>query len=110
MTNIRMVCFADSAPPDVFCYAGKDIDIDIASLAHRQPASLIVSLADKTHNIGVILADLASTGPSVWRRFTGEKDGTLWYYAALAESFKTHLPGHSTDRFLAMVIEMHARA
>ena len=82
----------------------------IASLAHKPPASLLVSLADKTHNIGAILADLASTGPNVWDRFTGEKGGTLWYYAALAESFQTHLPGHSADRFAAMVIEMHARA
>ena len=82
----------------------------IASLAHKPKTSLLVSLADKTHNIGTILADLASSGSSVWDRFTGKKDGTLWYYAALAESFQTNLPGHSSERFAAMVVELHARA
>lgn len=82
----------------------------IASLANKPETSLLVSLADKTHNIGTILADLASSGNSVWDRFTGKKDGTLWYYAALAESFQTKLPGHSSERFAAMVVELHVRA
>ena len=82
----------------------------IASLPHKPKDSLLVSLADKAHNVSSILADLASVGGSVWDRFTGERDGTLWYYAALAESFQTHYPGHFADRFAGLVIEMHNQA
>lgn len=82
----------------------------IASLACKPAESLMVSLADKTHNASAILADLSRHGPAVWERFTGGKDGTLWYYAALVVSFDAQLPGHATRRFAAMVAEMHVRA
>jgi (p)ppGpp synthase/HD superfamily hydrolase len=81
----------------------------IASLAHKPPQSLLVALADKTHNAGAILADLTTHGMVVWDRFTGGKDGTLWYYAALAESFCRYLPGAGADRFALIVSEMHVR-
>jgi (p)ppGpp synthase/HD superfamily hydrolase len=47
----------------------------------------LVSLADKVHNARSILTDLQTHGVSVFERFTGGKDGTLWYYRSLAESF-----------------------
>jgi (p)ppGpp synthase/HD superfamily hydrolase len=82
----------------------------IAGMAKKPRDALLVSLADKTHNISAILADLMSDGPSVWDRFTGQKDGTLWYYAALAKEFQMHFPGPSADRFAAIVAEVHQRA
>jgi (p)ppGpp synthase/HD superfamily hydrolase len=82
----------------------------IAAMAHKPRQALLVSLADKTHNISAILTDLLQEGPSVWERFTGKKDGTLWYYRALAQSFQTHLPGPSADRFAGIVAEVHLRA
>lgn len=82
----------------------------IASLAHKPADSLLVSLADKTHNISAILADMAIVGSSVWDRFSGGKEGTLWYYAALSERFEAHLPGHAARRFATLVTDLHARA
>jgi len=82
----------------------------IASLAKKPAASLLVSLADKTHNAGAILADLAEHGERVWDRFTGGKEGSLWYYDALARQFRDHLPGPGAERFAALVAEMHLRA
>lgn len=82
----------------------------IASLAHKPATSLLVSLADKTHNAGAILADLAEHGESVWDRFTGGREGSLWYYEALAEAFRVQLPGAAAERFAALVEEMHQRA
>ena len=61
-----------------------------AYIAHvaRAPASVrLVSAADKLHNARSILADLRSLGDDLWDRFTGGKDGTLWYYRALVEAF-----------------------
>jgi (p)ppGpp synthase/HD superfamily hydrolase len=59
-------------------------------LAHLQAASAgikLVSACDKLYNARTILADLRREGTAVWRRFSGGKDGTLWYYCALAGVF-----------------------
>jgi (p)ppGpp synthase/HD superfamily hydrolase len=47
-----------------------------------------VSLADKVHNASTILRDLRHSGESVWDRFNGGKQGTLWYYRSLLEIFQ----------------------
>jgi (p)ppGpp synthase/HD superfamily hydrolase len=82
----------------------------IASLAHKSPRSLAVSLADKTHNASAINADLRSSGEAVWQRFTGGKGGTLWYYRALATAFREHAPGIAAERFAREVDEMEELA
>jgi (p)ppGpp synthase/HD superfamily hydrolase len=60
----------------------------IAHLGEASPSVLLVSLADKIHNAGSILRDLRNEGEGVWSRFNGGKDGTLWYYRALTDTFK----------------------
>lgn len=58
-------------------------------LAHLAvaPAELkLISAADKLHNARSIRADHAVVGPAVWERFTAGRDGTLWYYAAVADA------------------------
>ena len=47
----------------------------------------LVSAADKLHNARSILADLRAVGEELWGRFTGGKDGTLWYYRALVDAY-----------------------
>ncbi len=47
-----------------------------------------VSSADKLHNARAILADYRRLGEPLWRRFSGGRDGTLWYYRALVQAFK----------------------
>lgn len=49
---------------------------------------VLVSLADKLHNARSILRDLRLSGPEVWKRFRGGKEGTLWYYRSLIEIFQ----------------------
>jgi len=85
----------------------------IASLARKPARSLAVSLADKTHNASAINADLRAVGEAVWSRFTGGREGTLWYYRALAEAFRAHAPGIAAERFareVAEIEELAARA
>ena len=56
---------------------------------------LLVSAADKLHNSRSIVDDLRQFGPATWDRFTGGRDGSLWYYRALVDAFRanpTHLP------------------
>ncbi len=61
-----------------------------AYLAHLRTASREVrrvSMADKLHNARSILDDLRRDGESVWNKFNGGKQGTLWYYRELADFF-----------------------
>ncbi|WP_293133926.1 HD domain-containing protein [Microcoleus sp. bin38.metabat.b11b12b14.051] len=48
----------------------------------------LVSAADKLYNVRSILKDSRQVGDSVWERFKGGKDGSLWYYRSLVEAFR----------------------
>lgn len=82
----------------------------IASLAHKPAASLAVSLADKTHNASAILADLATHGDAVWNRFTGGREGSLWYYRSLVTAFRRRIGGAGTERLAVMIDKMESIA
>lgn len=70
----------------------------LATLPGKPTQSLLVSLADKTHNAEAILFDYRVLGDQLWQRFTGGAAGTRWYYNALAEVFLQALPGRLSDR------------
>lgn len=60
-------------------------------IKHLDDASasiLLVSCADKLHNARSILADYRQIGDELWKRFTGTKEQTLWYYRSLVEAFR----------------------
>ena len=57
----------------------------IARMRHASPEVRLVSMADKLHNARSILADYYRQGDVIWSRFTGGKEGTLWYYRSLIE-------------------------
>ncbi len=62
-----------------------------AYIAHLRtaPASVrLVSAADKLHNARTVLADYRLLGDALWQRFTGGKDGTLWYYRAVTNALR----------------------
>src|SRR5579864_6758286 len=56
----------------------------------------LVSAADKLNNVRSILADYRDVGESVWLRFNGGRDGTLWYYRVLLEEFLRRSPNRIT--------------
>ena len=60
--------------------------------------SLLVSLADKTHNAEAILHDHRVLGDMLWSRFTGGAVGTRWYYRSLADRFADLVPGRLPER------------
>jgi len=66
----------------------------LAHLAHAPAAVRLVSCADKLHNARAIVADLRVMGPALFERFTGKREGTLWYYRALAAEFARGGPEH----------------
>lgn len=53
----------------------------------KSKSAQLVTMADKLHNARSILIDYRRVGDCIWDRFTGGKEGTLWYYRILVERF-----------------------
>jgi GTP pyrophosphokinase len=68
----------------------------------------LVSAADKLNNARSILTDYREIGQSVWARFQGGRDGTLWYYRALCDQFLRRKPNRLTREFALAVRELEA--
>jgi len=66
----------------------------------------LVSAADKLNNVRSILSDYRAVGESVWERFKGGREGTLWYYRTLLEIFLQHKPNRITSDFALAVREL----
>ena len=60
----------------------------VAHLGQASPSVRLVAAADKLHNAQAILTDYRQHGDRVWERFTGGRDGTLWYYRALVTALQ----------------------
>ncbi len=69
-----------------------------------------VSRADKLNNARGILRDLTRIGDEVWERFSGGKDGVLWYYRALVEILKAGEPSPLVDEFTQVVAQIEQLA
>jgi len=65
----------------------------ISLLPAKAASSLLVSLADKVDNAEAILNDYRNIGDAIWDRFTGRREGTIWYYRKLSTIFNEALPG-----------------
>ncbi len=78
-------------------------EVYLARLPHKPLDSLLVSLADKTHNAEAILWDYRRDGESFFSRFNGGAEGTRWYYGSLAKVFQVSLPGVLSDRLARAV-------
>jgi (p)ppGpp synthase/HD superfamily hydrolase len=64
-------------------------------LKDSDSSTRLVSASDKLHNTRAILAALRIDGLEVFERFSGKKDGTLWYHRALVTAFRQ--PGDHAD-------------
>jgi (p)ppGpp synthase/HD superfamily hydrolase len=70
----------------------------------------LVSAADKLHNARSLLCDYRHLGESIWERFTGKRDGTLWYYRALVEEFRQRAPNRLTQELERVVLDLEKLA
>jgi (p)ppGpp synthase/HD superfamily hydrolase len=59
----------------------------IRHLKKADAETWLVSAADKLNNVRSILVDYRQIGESVWSRFNGGREGTLWYYRTLRDEF-----------------------
>ncbi|HEU0003598.1 MAG TPA: HD domain-containing protein [Ktedonobacteraceae bacterium] len=73
------------------------------------PASVrLVSVADKLHNTRSILADYRALGDALWNRFTGGKEGTLWYYRSLVAAYQEAGTSPLVEELARVVAELEA--
>jgi GTP pyrophosphokinase len=82
----------------------------IASIPHKSPRALLVSLADKVHNAGAILSDYREIGEGLWERFNAKREDQLWYYRGLAGAFRGRTPKPLWQRFEDTVTALEAEA
>ncbi len=77
-------------------------------LAGAPPSVRLVSAADKLHNARSVLADYRAVGDDLWARFNGGRDGTLWYYRAVADALAGD--GPVADELGRVVAELEGTA
>ncbi len=82
----------------------------IAHVPELSEDARLVSLADKLHNARSILNDYRREGESLWSRFNGKREGTLWYYGALRDKYAALERSHLADEFAEVVKELLAAA
>jgi (p)ppGpp synthase/HD superfamily hydrolase len=70
----------------------------------------LVSAADKLNNARSILSDYREVGESIWERFNGGREGTLWYYRALVQEFGRGRPNRIMRELELAVEELEMRA
>jgi (p)ppGpp synthase/HD superfamily hydrolase len=62
----------------------------VARIANESSSVLVVSIADKIHNVRALQRDYRGVGDDLWTRFNPEagKAGTLGYYRGLATAYR----------------------
>jgi (p)ppGpp synthase/HD superfamily hydrolase len=78
----------------------------LREVKHADAQTRLVSASDKLHNVRTILADYRQDREAIWSRFSGKKDGTLWYYRALSDEFQRRGPNRITDELELAVAEL----
>ena len=77
----------------------------LAHLRHAPYAVRLVAAADKLHNARSVLADYKLLGESLWAKFTGGREGTLWFYPAVVAALQAaRQPGE--ERLDALIAEL----
>ncbi len=80
----------------------------IGEVKHADAETRLVSASDKLHNVRTILADYRQLGEAVWKRFSGKKEGTLWYYRALCNEYRRRNPNRTTRELEIAVTELES--
>lgn len=74
----------------------------VAHLRASSSSVRLVAAADKLYNARCIVEDYRALGPRLWSRFTGGRDGVLWYYRAVCGA----LAQPDDARRMALVAEL----
>lgn len=80
-------------------------DAYLAHLRKADDGSVLISAADKLHNLLSIHADLDELGDELWARFNSGKERQLWWYRSVADLVLERLPGNPLGEELARQVD-----
>jgi (p)ppGpp synthase/HD superfamily hydrolase len=82
----------------------------VARIGHEGPSVLLVSMADKLHNVRALQRDYRAVGDALWARFNPEagREGTLGYYRRLVTAYSERIQQLADSR-LPFLVESLAR-
>jgi (p)ppGpp synthase/HD superfamily hydrolase len=78
----------------------------LREVKHADAETRLVSASDKLHNVRTILSDYRQHGEAIWARFTGKREGTLWYYRALSDEYQRRNRNRITRELALAVAEL----
>jgi (p)ppGpp synthase/HD superfamily hydrolase len=78
----------------------------LREVKHADADTRLVSASDKLHNVRTILSDYRQHGEAIWVRFSGKKEGTLWYYRALSDEYQRRNRNRITRELALVVAEL----
>lgn len=61
----------------------------LESLRGAPEGAMLIVAADKLHNMRAVTHDLRRAGSGVWQRFTGGREGSLWYYREVIRALES---------------------
>jgi (p)ppGpp synthase/HD superfamily hydrolase len=64
----------------------------LAHLTEAPADVLLVSACDKLYNARAVVEDHAVVGTQLWQRFSGGRDGLIWYFGELSRVFHARGP------------------
>jgi len=96
-------CYAEPKPP----WRERKLAY-LERVAKEQVDVRLVSAADKLSNARETLYELREHGDSVFEKFEGKKEGTLWYYRALVEAYRKAGTGPLVDELDRVVTELES--
>lgn len=105
VTNIVLDVTEDGDPNDKATWKERKKKY-IAHLLVADESALIVSLADKTHNLATTIEDYEQLGEQLWERFNAGKEQQLWFYTSVAEVLDKRLGDHITHRYNTLVRQL----
>jgi (p)ppGpp synthase/HD superfamily hydrolase len=82
----------------------------LSHLREADAGTRLVSAADKLNNVRSIISDYRTVGESIWARFNGGREGTLWYYRALEKEFRKRQLNRLMNEFRLAVQELETLA
>jgi (p)ppGpp synthase/HD superfamily hydrolase len=85
-------------------------ELYLERITHATASVRLILAADKLHNARALLRSYRSVGEPMWQRYGGGKEGTLWYYRALANVLETAGPAPLADELDHVVSEIERMA
>ncbi len=81
----------------------------VEAMRTASPEVRLIVAADKLHNAMITLRDLRVEGDTVWQRFNGGREGSLWVYAEMVRALSQDWQ-HPILAYLAETVDALPRA